>query len=276
VTSVAVVGHVEWIEMVRVDHVPRAGEIVHGRERLEFPGGGGAVVAVQLARLAGGCVLFTALGDDDAGRRAFHELSVLGVRVEATFRPEPQRRGFVHVDDVHERTITVIGDRMGPFADDPLPWGELDGMDGVYFTAGDDGALRMARRAGILVATSRVFDQLVRTGVALDALVGSARDRGEAYVPGMIRPEPRLVVRTEGERGGIATAAGSPRWRYEAAPVPGPRVDAYGCGDSFAAGLTFGLASGMPDTGAIGLAARCGAACLTGFGPFEGELPAAG
>jgi ribokinase len=276
VTRVAVVGHVEWIEMVRVDHVPRAGEIVHARERLEFPGGGGGVVAVQLARLAGGCVLFTALGDDEVGRRARGELSALGVRVEAAFRPEPQRRGFVHVDDAHERTITVIGDRMGPSADDPLPWDELDGSDGVYFTAGDDGALRMARRAGILVATSRVFDQLVRTGVALDALVGSARDRGEPYAPGMIDPEPRLVVRTEGERGGIAMAPGSPPWRFEAAPVPGPRVDAYGCGDSFAAGLTLGLASGMPDAGAIELGARCGAACLTGFGPFEADLPAAG
>jgi ribokinase len=276
VTRVAVVGHVEWIELVRVDHVPRAGEIVHARERLEFPGGGGAIVAVALARLAGGCVLFTALGDDDIGHRAFDELSALGVRVEGTFRPEPQRRGFVHVDDAHERTITIIGDRMGPSADDPLDWGEIDTIDGVYFTAGDDGALGLARRAEILVATSRVFDQLVRTGVALDALVGSARDRGEPYVPGMLDPEPRLVVRTEGEHGGIATTTGSPPWRFDAAPVPGPGVDAYGCGDSFAAGLTFGLASGMSDADAIGLAARCGAACLTGLGPFEAELPAAG
>ena len=56
--------------------------------------------------------------------------------------------------------------------------------------------------------------------------------------------------------------------------MPGPVSDAYGCGDSFAAGLTFGLGEGRPLAGALVLAARCGAACLTGRGPFAGQLTA--
>ena len=80
---VAVVGHVEWVEFVRVEHVPAPGEIVHALESWEEPGGGGAVAAVQLARLAGGCLFLTALGDDALGRRAESELEALGVRVEA-------------------------------------------------------------------------------------------------------------------------------------------------------------------------------------------------
>jgi ribokinase len=59
-------------------------------------------------------------------------------------------------------------------------------------------------------------------------------------------------------------------WR--AAPLPGAEVDAYGCGDSFAAGLAFGLGAGMMLGEAIELAARCGAACLCGRGPYGAML----
>src|SRR3712207_6421071 len=110
----AVVGHVEWIEFARVERVPHPGEIVHALDTWEEPAGGGAVAAVQLAKLAGECTLFTAFGDDELGHRARGELERLGVRVEAEFRPEPQRRGFVYVDAAGERTITVIGSRLGP------------------------------------------------------------------------------------------------------------------------------------------------------------------
>jgi ribokinase len=66
---VAVVGHVEWIEFARVERVPQPGEIVHAFETWQEVGGGGAVAAVQLARLAGECVFLTALGDDVTGHR---------------------------------------------------------------------------------------------------------------------------------------------------------------------------------------------------------------
>ena len=95
---VAVVGHVEWIQFARVAHVPRPGEIVQAIEDWEEPGGGGAVAAVQLARLAGECLFLTALGDDDLGHRAKEELEALGVRVEVAWRPEAQRKAFVHAD----------------------------------------------------------------------------------------------------------------------------------------------------------------------------------
>ena len=62
---VAVVGHVEWVEFVRGDHVPAAGEIVHATDSFQEPAGGGAVAAVQLARMAGSSTLLTALGSDD-------------------------------------------------------------------------------------------------------------------------------------------------------------------------------------------------------------------
>ena len=269
---VAVVGHVEWIEFARVERVPTAGEIVHALDAWEEPGGGGAVAAVQLARLAGDCLFLTALGDDELGHRAERELEALGVRVEVAWRRQPQRRAFVYTDANAERTITVMGERVGPRGDDPLPWSELDGMDGVYFTAGDTQAVRASRAARTLVSTARTIRPLAKAGVQLDMLVASSRDAGERYTHGDIEPPPQLVARTAGARGGWVEAPDGTRTDWTAAPLPGPPVDAYGAGDSFAAGLTYGLAAGRSPEEALVIGARCGAACVTGRGPYTGQL----
>ena len=228
--------------------------------------------AVQLAKLADGGALFTALGDDELGRRAHEALTALGLRVEATFRPEPQRRAFVYIDSEGERTITVIGERLGPRRADPLPWDELAAMDVVYLTAGDPGAVEAARAARTLVSTARGLETLRAARVELDALVASAQDEGERYEEGELDPPPRLVLRTAGEAGGTWEATDGTSGRWEATRLPGPVSDAYGAGDSFAAGLTYGLGEGRPVQEAVELGARCGAACLTGRGPYAGQL----
>jgi ribokinase len=265
---VAVVGHVEWVEFLRVAEVPKAGEIVHVLEAWAEPAGGGAVAAVQLCKLAGGADFFTALGDDEIGRRAAEQLSALGPRLHVAWRDEPQRRAVTFVDGRGERTIVVIGDRIVPAGVDPLPWGDITGMDGVYFTGGDVEALRAARAARVLTATPRAMETLRKAHVELDALVGSAHDAGERYEPGDIEPPPKLYVATAGADGGTMTPGGP----FVASALPGPVVDTYGAGDSFAAGLTYGLAAGMAPDDAVGLAARCGAAALTGRGAFAGQL----
>jgi ribokinase len=227
---------------------------------------------VQLAKLAGACTLFTALGEDERGRRVREELPRRGVRVAAAARAEPQRRAVVFLDASGERTITVIGPRLAAMARDPLPWEALGETDAVYLCAADAAAVRIARRARVLVATARVLPVLREAGVVLDALVGSARDPSETYAAGELSPQPKLVVRTDGENGGeFWEDSGTPR-RFAAAPAPGPVVDAYGCGDSFAAGLAYGLAETGSVEAAIAFAARCGAAALTGRGAFQGQL----
>jgi ribokinase len=204
--------------------------------------------------------------------RAKRDLEALGVRVDAAWRPEPQRRAFVHVDAEAERTITVMGKRSGPHGDDPLSWGELSRVDGVYFTAGDPDAMRAARAARKLVATIRAIEAPTRATVELDALVSSADDERERYRRGQIDPPPLLVARTAGGAGGTLEAADGRTSRWPPAPLPGPVGDAYGAGDCFAAGLTYGLAEGLSPEGAAALGARCGAACMTGRGPYEGQL----
>jgi ribokinase len=266
--KIAVVGHVEWCRFVRVEELPRAGEILHAHGYWEEAAGGGAVAAVELARLNGSSILVTALGDDELGRRAQTELERLGVRVIAARRQQPQRLGFVYVDAVGERTITVVGDKLAARATDDLPWEELDGADGVYFTGGDEVALRsVRRRTRVLVATARELPTLQRAGVELDALVASGEDEGERHKPGDLEPAPKLVVSTAGALGGWAQPGGP----FRAVAPPGQIEDTYGAGDSFAAGLTFALAQGLAAPDALAFAAERGAEALTRRGA-HGEV----
>ena len=262
------VGHVEWVQFGRVEHVPRPGEVVHARDCFAEPAGGGGVAAAQLAALAGEALLVTALGEDDEGRRSSERLGELGVRVCAAQRDSATRGALTLIDDAGQRTIMTLGERLQPArADAELPWQELAEMDAVYFTAGDLEALRAARGARVLVASPRAREALGH-GVALDALVLSADDPIERRELARAQGEAELILTTEGERGGsyFLAAGGSGRWAP--APPPAEPVDSYGCGDAFAAGLTYALGAGMATSEAVTFAAHCGAVCVTGRGPY--------
>jgi ribokinase len=253
-----VVGHVEWCDFALVPHVPPPGEIVQGQPVLSVPAGGGAVVARQIARLNGRCEFFTALGADELGHRAVRDLAELGLDVHAEHFGTT-RRGWVHVDASGERTITVVGPKLRPPG--PLP---LEGYDLVFFVSGEVEALRSARAGRFVAGATRELPYLREAGVPLDLIVGSANDPGEAYdgsVPAAV------VALTDGARGGTANGA-----HWEAAPPPGQVVDAYGCGDSFGAALAFALARGDELQEALRLAARAGAAVLTGRGPYTTQI----
>jgi ribokinase len=275
-TRAAVVGHVEWITFARVDRVPAAGAIAHATETWSGAGGGGSVAAQQLAKLAGACDLFTALGTDEIGVRAHEELAAAGVVVHAATREEATRRAVCLVDRDGERTITTLGSRLEARGSDALPWERLGGIDAVYVTAGDADALRRARSARVVVVSSRHLATLAASGIQVNVVVGSALDRHETYDSEILaHAPPDLVVLTEGAAGGRFQAAGGETGRWQPTPLPRPISDTYGSGDSFQAGLTFALGSGRGLTEALELAARCGAAALTGRGPAGGQLTAA-
>src|SRR5205823_12785063 len=137
----------------------------------------------------------------------------------------PQRRAFCFVDEVGERTITVLGEKLRPSGGDSrLPWHELAGMEAVFFVSGDAEAVRLARSARVLVATARELPTLRAAGVQLDVIVGSGEDEGELYHPGELDPAPTLVVTTAARLGGWARPGGP----FRPAPLPGPVADTYG------------------------------------------------
>jgi ribokinase len=238
---------------------------------MEVPAGGGAVVAVQMAKLTGRPVaFFTALGRDRAGEQAASDLEALGLDLHVAWRDAPTRKGVTWVDDQGERTITVLGERIMPCAHDPLPWEQLETSDGVFVTATDGAGLRLARRCRVLAATPRVrWPVLLESGVRLDALVGSALDPAEALPADLDSLPAQHAITTEAAAGSTALPG---QRRFGAPQLTAPLVDAYGAGDSFAAGVTAGLAAGWPLAEAISLGSHCGAACLQGFGPYAGQM----
>lgn len=266
---VAVVGHIEWVQFVRVERVPEPGEIVSAIETWDEPAGGGAVAAVQLANLNGSVDFFTSLGDDEIAQRCREQLTDMGVTLHAGQAGQPQRRAFTYIDADGERTITVLGPKLRPSGEDgSLPWEQLARCDAVYFTGGDVAAVRAARRAKVFVATSRELVTLHRAGEPLDALIGSGEDVGERLDSVELEPAPKVTISTAGPLGGWIRPGGP----FRAAPIPGQIEDAYGCGDCFAAGFTYGLGAGWPVEQAVALAARCGATVLTGRGAYGRQL----
>ena len=130
---VAVVGHTEWIWFGSVDRIPGPGEIAHATGDLRGTGGGGAVAAVQLAKLAGGGDFFTALGDDVFGdSRPANGSPALGVQVHAATarRRQPARPDARSIRQENERSPRSADD-WPRHADDPLPWDRLQGADAV-------------------------------------------------------------------------------------------------------------------------------------------------
>ena len=188
--------------------------------------------------------------------------------VHAAKRPAPTRRAWVYTDVQGERTITVIGEKLVPALDDPLSWDVLDAADAVFFVAGADGVLERARAARVLGATTRSLPP----GPGRRA---GRRDRLEQRRLGGVRARRPPAGARRCRCGPTAPPAGAGGRRTGArapttpAPLPGPLADAYGAGDSFAAGTTFALGRGDSIEDALALGARCGAEAMTRHGPYE-------
>lgn len=261
---IAVVGHVEWVDFVPIKRLPLQGEVVHAEGAFARAGGGGGVAAAILAEIGAEVDFFCALGDDALGRSAAEQLSERGVNVHAAWRDdEPTRRALTLLEGDGERTIVTMGDRLEPRGEDDLDWSCLGGMDGVYFTAGDPGALQHARQAKVLAASPRGRATLAH-GPTIDALVFSRGDPDESQWARQLEDRARLVVETRGAAGGVWWGESEGSWR--AVAPDGPIKDAYGAGDSFAAAFTLGLAEGRTVAEAAALGAQVGARMLTRAG----------
>jgi ribokinase len=245
-----------------VARFPHRGEVIHAEGGFLRAGGGGGVAAAVLAELGAEVHFFTALGDDVAGHAAVAQLEERGVRMHVAWRAEPTRRAVTLLEPSGERTIITLGERLEPRGSDELDWERLRDAGSVYFTAGDARSLERARQAAVVVASPRARDVLETSTV--DALVFSESDPDESEWAERAAPHARLIVATEGERGGRWWGEAKGRWA--ATPLPGPARDSYGCGDSFAAAFTLGLGRGDSIEAAAALGARAGALAMTRVG----------
>ncbi len=263
-TRVAVVGHVEWVDFVSVPHLPVHGKILNADSAFACAGGGGGVAASILAELGAEVDFYCALGRDANGQAAVAQLEDRGVRVHVAWRDEPTRRAVTFLEPGGERTIVTLGDRLQPGGSDELDWERVGDVGSVYFTAGDDEALRQAHRSEFVVATPRARDVLESEGARIYALVFSEGDEDESAWAHRVASHTQLLVATEGAHGGRWWGESEGHWA--AAPLPGPPRDTYGCGDSFAAAFTLGLGRGGSIADAAKLGAEAGALALTRVG----------
>ena len=260
-TRVGVVGHVEWVEFMSVPHLPVRGKILHAQDPFVRAGGGGAVAAGVLAELDADVDFFCALGRDADGHAAVTQLEDRGVRVHVAWRDQPTRRAVTFLEPSGERTIVTLGERLEPYGADDLEWDRLKDVGSVYFTAGDAAALRLANASPFVVASPRARSVLETDEARVYALVFSEGDEDERAWAERVASHTRLLVATEGGDGGRWW--GESEGRGEAAPIPGPRRDAYGAGDSFAAAFTLGLGRGDSIAQAAQLGAEAGARAMT-------------
>ena len=237
----AVIGHIEWVNFLELDNLPEPGIISHSKNSLELPAGGGTVIAKTLRELTNNEVhFFTSLGEDYYGIESFKYLEEIGIRVHVAWRNMPTRKGISIVDKRAERSITIIGDRLEPNYFDKLDWNILEKMDGIFITAGDEKLFKISRVVKALCSTPRAGIKIINnSGVLLDGLIGSNIDPGESYFSKDLEIKPRFIIKTEGEKGGLIIPGG----RFNAFINKSPKIDSYGCGDSFAAGILYGLAS---------------------------------
>ena len=262
----AVIGHIEWINFIEVDQLPKPGLISHSKKSIEYPAGGGSVIAKRLRELTNSDVhFFTALGNDFYGKQCLNILENMGIKLHVAWSDKPTRKGFSLIDSEGERSITIIGDRLAPTHKDNLDWSILNEMDGVFITAADMQIFKKSRIAKILCSTPRAGLNIINESkIFLDGLIGSNLDPGEAFSLTELSLKPKFVIKTEGENGGILFPGG----RYKAFENIKDKVDSYGCGDSFAAGILYGLASKWSIEESLNLAKILGRNCSEHFGPY--------
>jgi len=80
-----------------------------------------------------------------------------------------------------------------------------------------------------------------------------------------VQATPALFIKTEGENGGILYPGG----RYKALINTKQKIDSYGCGDAFAAGILYGLSSKWSIDKILSLAKLLGKDASECFGPYK-------
>ena len=203
----------------------------------------------------------------DAGR--FDELSGRGVRVEAVWRDEPQRRAVCFLDDergADDRAARPEA-RAARLRSAPLARA-VEQVDGVYFTGGDagrgSGGTAGEGAGGLGPRATRAARGRRRAGRARRE---RSRQRGalrrRARAPAPVRRSHRRIPRAA--RSSPAADSHPARYRGPWSTRTAPAMR------SPPASRT-AWPAGCRSTRRCELASRCGAAVLAGRGPYEGQL----
>ncbi len=263
-----------------IDRYPPPGGHAIVKSSTRTPGGAGANVAHNLAKLGVKAILYTTLGrDDDA--RFFIANTLAEVRFEVTHEftgrvdvfvdESGERTFFVHPNAASHPHVRVDGDERYLYLD-PFPtessfevqlrvardWKErfvILNPGYPYASLGFERLRKMLRFVKMAIMSENEFNML---GVDENTLLKFVE----------------ILVITRGDEGGSCyTREGE--WHEKAVQV-GRVVDTTGAGDSFAAGFIYGLIRGFNPDVCLKLGNFCGAYNVTGLGarkfPSKEEL----
>lgn len=296
--DIAVVGSLNMDLIIRVPHLPAAGETVIGREFTTAAGGKGANQAVAAARLGASVAMIGRVGDDDFGRALKANLNVAGVDTTYVLLDGHSATGvaLIAVEEGGQNTIIVaagananasrtdVDAARRVIASSQVLMAQLEvPLDTVIY------AMDMARSAHILTLLNPAPGQELSPDVLarVDMIVPNETEAGiltgipvkdwesaERAALELNRRGVPIVVITLGERGALASDRGSIH-RVPAFPVHA--VDATAAGDAFVGALAVAWARGREMPLAMRQASAAGALATLKLGaqpslPTRAEL----
>jgi sugar/nucleoside kinase (ribokinase family) len=236
----------------------------HSARISTVPGGSALNAATWAAELGADATAVGRVGDDAAGRLLLSELTLRGVRAEASVDPEAPT-GTVLVVDGEIRADRGANARFAP---EHLPELKAD----VVLVSGHLPPATIAAALDRATATWIALDAARLTSIPQQASVVLANEAAARRLTGepaegaaqLLARGRRLACVTLGAGGAVAVHQG----RVErATPEKIATEDAVGAGDAFAAGLLVALARGDALEDALATACRCGALAAAGHIP---------
>ncbi|MEO8247830.1 MAG: ribokinase [Burkholderiales bacterium] len=279
---IVVLGSLNMDLVVRLPHVPAAGETLQGHSIAHVPGGKGGNQAVSCARQGARVRLVGSVGDDAHGRALCAALRLDGIDTDEVVihAGEPTGTALVMVEDSGQNRIVVIAGANALLALDEAAFAR--GLEGAAFLVAQFETpltqvlrgLHAARISGtpVLLNPSPVqpvddaiwplVDTLVVNEVEAQALSGMAADSPqEAAAAGVALRAlgASRVVITLGSAGAVAVDAEGARL-HPATPVRA--VDTTAAGDTFLGALAVVLATGGSLDDAVRVGIRAAALCV--------------
>lgn len=248
--------------LIRVPHYPEFDSKVELSDYTQAAGGEIATAMVGLRRLGIRTAYAGRFGKEPTGDFGIKSLSDEGVEVRFAEQIEGAvtQIAFIVIDERNgERTVIWKRDEKLAYSEDEAPVDAVGLASVLHFTPHDTRACirlaKEAKRTGTVVSIDidNVFDGIDELLPLIDVLIGSAefasRVTGDSSPRGgLLKLRERygcpVVGVTLGEEGSLLLC-GDEFVETRGFAVPGGCKDTTGAGDSFRAGLIYGMLSGM-------------------------------
>lgn len=247
--------------LIRVPHYPEFNSKIELTDYVQAAGGEIATTMVGLERLGRRTSYIGRFGSDAAGEIGMNSLSSEGVDLTYAERIEGAQTqiAFIVIDERNgERTVIWKRDDKLRYTESDVPLDAVRDTKVLHFTPHDAAACvklaGAARAAGAVVSVDidNVFDGVDAVIAAADIVIASAdfprkligiADVREALTAMRDRFGSPVIGVTLGDAGSLVLSGGTfiESGGFE---VPGGCVDTTGAGDSYRAGLLYGLISG--------------------------------